>query len=73
MGRNLNRRVESLVRIDKKVHKEYLQEILNQGLSDEVSSWHMHDDKWTRVTQSKDGKALKDMHALFTKRFKNVK
>ena len=73
MGRNLNRRVESLVRIDKKVHKEYLQEILNQGLSDEVSSWHMHGDKWTRVTQSKDGKALKDMHALFTKRFKNVK
>jgi hypothetical protein len=33
----------------------------------------MHDDKWTRVTQSKDGKALKDMHALFAKRFKNVK
>jgi polyphosphate kinase len=73
MGRNLNRRVESLVRIDKKAHKEYLQEILNQGLSDEVSSWHMHDDKWTRVTQSKDGKALKDMHSLFAKRFKNVK
>jgi len=73
MGRNLNRRVESLVRIDKKAHKEYLQEILNQGLSDEVSSWHMHEDKWTRVTQSKDGKALKDMHSLFAKRFKNVK
>jgi len=73
MGRNLNRRVESLVRIDKKAHKEYLQEILNQGLSDGVSSWHMHDDKWTRVTQSKDGKALKDMHSLFAKRFKNVK
>ena len=73
MGRNLNRRVESLVRIDKKAHKEYLQEILNQGLSDEVSSWHMNDDKWTRVTQSKDGKPLKDMHSLFAKRFKNVK
>jgi polyphosphate kinase len=73
MGRNLNRRVESLVRIDKKTHKEYLQEILDQGLSDEVSSWHMQDDQWTRVTQSKDGKRLKEMHALFAKRFKNVK
>ena len=73
MGRNLNRRVESLVRIDKKAHKEYLQEILNQGLSDEVSSWHLLDDKWTRITQGKDGKALKDMHSLFAKRFKNVK
>jgi polyphosphate kinase len=73
MGRNLNRRVESLVRVDKKAHKEYLQEILDQGLSDEVSSWHMQDDKWTRFTQSKDGKPLKDMHSLFAKRFKNVK
>jgi polyphosphate kinase len=73
MGRNLNRRVESLVRADKKAHKEYLQEILDQGLSDEVSSWHMQDDKWTRFTQSKDGKALKEMHSLFAKRFKNEK
>ncbi len=73
MGRNLNRRVESLVRIDKKAHKEYLQEILNQGLSDEVSSWHLHDDKWTRATKGADGKELKGMHALFAKRFKNVK
>ena len=73
MGRNLNRRVESLVRIDKKAHKEYLQEILDQGLSDDVSSWHMHDDKWTRVTQNQECKKLKDMHALFAKRFKNVK
>ena len=73
MGRNLNRRVESLVRVDKKAHKEYLQEILDQGLSDEVSSWHMQDDKWTRFTQSKDGKPLKDMHSQFAKRFKNVK
>jgi polyphosphate kinase len=73
MGRNLNRRVESLVRIDKKAHKEYLQEILDQGLSDEVSSWHLHDDKWTRFTQSQDGKTLKDMHSLFAKRFKNMK
>jgi polyphosphate kinase len=73
MGRNLNRRVESLVRIDKKVHKEYLQEILDQGLSDDVSSWHLHDDKWTRFTQSQDGKPLQGMHSFFAKRFKNVK
>jgi len=73
MGRNLNRRVESLVRVDKKAHKEYLQEILDQGLSDEISSWHMQDDKWIRFTQSKDGKPLKEMHSLLAKRFKNVK
>jgi polyphosphate kinase len=59
--------------VDKKAHKEYLQEILDQGLSDEISSWHMQDDKWIRFTQSKDGKPLKEMHSLFAKRFKNVK
>ncbi|MEY3802926.1 MAG: hypothetical protein RL126_70 [Actinomycetota bacterium] len=73
MGRNLNRRVESLVRIDKKSHKEYLQEILDLGLSDDVSSWHLTDEKWDRKTTTNDGKSLKSAHALFAKRFKNVK
>ena len=73
MGRNLNRRVESLVRIDKKSHKEYLQEILDLGLSDDVSSWHLTDEKWDRKTITNDGKSLKSAHALFAKRFKNVK
>ena len=73
MGRNLNRRVESLVRIEKKSHKEYLQEILDLGLSDEVSSWHLHEDKWSRFTQGSDGKALKGMHSILAKRHKNEK
>lgn len=73
MGRNLNRRVESLVRIDKKTHKEYLQEILDLGLSDEVSSWHLINDQWVRHTQSASGQPLKKMHSLLAKRFKNEK
>ena len=73
MGRNLNRRVESLVRIDKKSHNEYLQEILDLGLSDDVSSWHLVDDQWTRHTKSASGQPLKNMHSLFAKRFKNEK
>ena len=73
MGRNLNRRVESLVRIEKKAHKEYLQEILDLGLSEDVSSWHLADDQWTRHTQNANGEPLKQLHSLFGKRFKNVK
>jgi polyphosphate kinase len=73
MGRNLNRRVESLVRIDKKSHKEYLQEILDLGLSDEVSSWHLTNDQWARHTTNSGGQKLKSMHSLFAKRFKNEK
>jgi polyphosphate kinase len=73
MGRNLNRRVESLVRIDKKSHNEYLQEILDLGLSDDVASWHLVDDQWARHTKSASGQPLKNMHSLFAKRFKNEK
>jgi polyphosphate kinase len=73
MGRNLNRRVESLVRIDKKSHKEYLQEILELGLSDEVSSWHLTGDQWIRHTTNLSGRTLKNLHSLFAKRFKNEK
>ena len=73
MGRNLNRRVESLVRIDKKSHKEYLQELLDLGLSDEVSSWHLLDEKWERITKNQRGEPLKNMHSLLAKRFKNEK
>jgi polyphosphate kinase len=73
MGRNLNRRVESLVRIDKKSHKEYLQEILDIGISEEVSSWHLINDQWTRQTTNSEGQKLKSMHSLFAKRFKNEK
>ena len=73
MGRNLNRRVESLVRIDKKSHKEYLQEILDIGISEEVSSWHLINDQWRRQTRNSAGQKLKSMHSLFAKRFKNEK
>jgi polyphosphate kinase len=73
MGRNLNRRVESLVRIEKKSHKDFLQEILDLGLSDEVSSWHLTNDQWARHTTNSEGQKLKSMHSLFAKRFKNEK
>jgi polyphosphate kinase len=40
MHRNLDRRVESLVRIERPVHKSSLQEIFDLSLSDETASWH---------------------------------
>ncbi|MEI7541400.1 MAG: RNA degradosome polyphosphate kinase, partial [Actinomycetes bacterium] len=41
MGRNLDRRVESLVRIDKKDHQHRLQGIIDLGLSPESASWNL--------------------------------
>ena len=65
MGRNLDRRVESLVRIDKKEHQHRLQEIIDLGLSLESSSWQLTGTEWTRVSKNSRGEALLDVHAVF--------
>ena len=65
MGRNLDRRVESLVRIDKKEHQHRLQEIIDLGLSPESSSWQLTGTEWTRVSKNSRGEALLDVHAVF--------
>ena len=66
MARNLDRRVEALVRVDKKEHQNRLQSLLNLGLSEETSSWHLKVKQWGR-----SNKNLKDLHtelsALYSK------
>ena len=66
MGRNLDRRVESLVRIDKKEHQHRLQEILDLGLSADSSSWQLTGIDWKRVSKNNKGEALLDVHSAFT-------
>ena len=65
MGRNLDRRVESLVRIDKKEHQNRLQEILDLGLSPNSSSWQLSGTDWVRVSKNSKGQALLDVHSAF--------
>ncbi len=64
MHRNLDRRVESLVRIDQTQHKNELQRILDLEVSEEVASWHLQGAQWTRVTLSPSGEKLSDLHEL---------
>ena len=65
MGRNLDRRVESLVRIDKKDHQYRLQEIIDLGLSPESASWQLTGTEWEKVSTNSRGEALLDVHAAF--------
>ena len=65
MGRNLDRRVESLVRVDKKEHQNRLQEILDLGLSPSSSSWQLSGTDWVRVSKNSKGQALLDVHSAF--------
>ncbi len=64
MHRNLDRRVESLVRIDQTQHKNELQRILDLEVSEEVASWHLQGAQWTMVTLSPSGEKLSDLHEL---------
>ena len=59
MGRNLDRRVESLVLIQRKEHQSRLQDLLDLGLSDETSSWQLNQTTWSRPTK----KGLTNVHA----------
>ena len=65
MGRNLDRRVESLVRIDKKDHQHRLQGIIDLGLSPQSASWNLTGTEWEKVGKNSSGEALLDVHAAF--------
>jgi polyphosphate kinase len=54
MHRNLDRRVESLLRIEKVQHKETLREIFEISLSPETSSWHQLGTEWKRNKSGQD-------------------
>ncbi len=72
MHRNLDRRVESLVRMDRQVHKSALQEVFDLSLSDETASWHQSEEKWLRVAKSPSGEPLQDLQSIYIKRYKKV-
>lgn len=59
MHRNLDRRVESLVRIESDKHKVRLKGILDDSLSDQYSTWKLaEDNQWVRHISDADGKYL---------------
>ena len=69
MGRNLDRRVESLVRIEKKEHQNRLQEIIDLGLSPSTVSWQLVGTEWTKVIENSRGEALIDVHATLINQY----
>jgi polyphosphate kinase len=63
MHRNLDRRVECLVRIFDPAHVRKLEEILDIGLSDQTQSWRLAGQRWTRQAVAEDGTRLTDAHS----------
>ena len=62
MHRNLDRRVEALVRITDPRHVDELSDLMALGMSDTTASWHLGGDgRWARHHLADDGTKLDDM------------
>ena len=62
MHRNLDRRVEALVRITDPDHLAALDAVLDLAMSDDTSSWHLGaDGTWERHNRHDKGHVLVDL------------
>ncbi|MGW8374210.1 RNA degradosome polyphosphate kinase [Streptomyces sp. ODS28] len=59
MHRNLDRRIEAIVRVADPGHRASLNDLLETGLSDATASWHLGPDgDWTRHAHDQEGRPL---------------
>ena len=72
MHRNLDRRVEALVRLSDPGHVADMRSLMTLGMSDEVSSWHLGGDGlWIRHRHDAEGKELLELQSTLIE--KNAK
>jgi polyphosphate kinase len=64
MHRNLDRRVEAMVRLSDPRHVADLQSLLARGMSDDYSHWRLGSDgRWTRTSVDDEGEPLADLQS----------
>ena len=69
MHRNLDRRVEALVRINPQ-DSETIVEVIDLGMSDNTASWHLQPDgEWIRKHEDENGEPLINYQELLINRF----
>lgn len=65
MHRNLDRRIETLVRVTDSAHRASLSRLLELGMSDRTASWHLGPDGgWTRHATDADGRPLRNVQEI---------
>jgi polyphosphate kinase len=65
MNRNLDRRVETLVKIDQQFHQREISRFLDLCGSETIKRWEMNSEgKWTRIAQNSAGEDLEDIQEL---------
>ncbi|GAA3837423.1 RNA degradosome polyphosphate kinase [Sphaerisporangium flaviroseum] len=75
MRRNIERRVESLVKVNSAQHRAYLSEILDLSMADTTASWWLHGDgTWVRHHRGENGEPFLDLqnHLVGTRRWRTI-
>ncbi len=73
MHRNLDRRVETLVKVTTPAHRQQLQRLLDRIFDKKTASWYLDSSgTWTRHHLSEDGKRLKDLQDTLIAQRRNV-
>ncbi len=74
MHRNLDRRIEALVRLTDPHHLRYIDQIFTLALSDETAAWSLAGDgTWTRHYLSANGTPLEDMQNVLMRQISQRK
>jgi polyphosphate kinase len=74
MHRNLDRRIEALVRLTDPRHLRYIDQIFTLALSDETAAWSLAGDgTWTRHYLSANGSPLDDMQNVLMRQISQRK
>ena len=69
MHRNLDRRIESLIRVERSDHKLELDQAIAEDLSDDLSTWHLIEgDKWQRKVSDAAGNKLQTPQEVMMER-----
>ena len=64
MHRNLDRRVEALVRLSDPAHIADMESLMGMGMSEDVASWHLNGDgQWTRKRLDSQGDELLELQS----------
>lgn len=69
MQRNLDRRIETLIRVENEEHKKYLNELMDLYGSEKLSHWiGLSGNSWKRITRDANNEALEDLHKQLLER-----
>jgi polyphosphate kinase len=68
MHRNLDRRVETMVRVCDMAAREHLRDVLDVAFADDVAAWELHPDGEWRRNPGQPGRPLRDYQELLMRR-----